>query len=65
MPSHRGAVLAVVADTDMVPTVYETGGLGPTDANHRDTLALIRLPFDSGARLTMFSVSNSVYGPPS
>ncbi|MGX9429633.1 MULTISPECIES: hypothetical protein [Bradyrhizobium] len=56
--------LAVLADADMVPTVYETGELGPADPNHRDTLAIIGLPLAAGARPTMIEVSNSVYGPP-
>jgi 6-phosphogluconolactonase (cycloisomerase 2 family) len=56
--------LAVLADTDMVPTVYETGELGPADPRHRDTLATIALPLAAGARPTMIDVSNSVYGPP-
>jgi 6-phosphogluconolactonase (cycloisomerase 2 family) len=56
--------LAVLADTDMVPTVYETGDLGPVDPRHRDTLATIGLPLAAGARPTTIEVSNSVYGPP-
>ena len=31
----------------MVPTVYETGQLGPVDSNHRDTLSIISLPIDN------------------
>ncbi|MGO1076275.1 beta-propeller fold lactonase family protein [Inquilinus sp. CA228] len=58
-----GSILAALSDTDMVPTVYETGDLGPADPRHRDTLSLI-----SGAegRLSArpLEVSNSTNGPP-
>jgi 6-phosphogluconolactonase (cycloisomerase 2 family) len=56
--------LAALSDTDMVPTVYETGELGPVDLNHRDTLSVIALPLDASRRPVAIEVSNSTYGPP-
>jgi 6-phosphogluconolactonase (cycloisomerase 2 family) len=56
--------LAVLSDTDMAPTVYETGELGPVDPNHRDTLSVVALPFDTSRRPAAIEVSNSTYGPP-
>jgi hypothetical protein len=59
-PQNR---LFVLSDTDMVPTVYETGQLGPVDPHHADTLAIIESP--SGmATPHLTGVSNSTYGPP-
>jgi 6-phosphogluconolactonase (cycloisomerase 2 family) len=56
--------LVVLSDTDMVPTVYETGDLGPVDPKHRDTLSLIALPFDEARAAVAVEVSNSTNGPP-
>ncbi len=55
--------LFVMSDTDMVPTVYETGLLGPADTNHGDTLSIIASPFDS-LKPGLTEVSNSTFGPP-
>jgi 6-phosphogluconolactonase (cycloisomerase 2 family) len=62
--STSNEFLAVLSDTDMVPTVYETGELGPVDPNHRDTLSIIALPIDASRRPAAIEVSNSTYGPP-
>lgn len=56
--------LAVLSDTDMAPTVYETGDLGPIDPNHRDTLSIIPLPVDPARNPVAIEVSNSTNGPP-
>ncbi|WP_455873337.1 hypothetical protein [Rhizobium yanglingense] len=47
----------------MVPTVYETGHLGPVDPYHTDTLGIIASPSGS-ATPGLTRVSNSTYGPP-
>lgn len=67
-PASAGAqdsprILAALSDTDMVPTVYETGDLGPADPRHRDTLSLISR---AEGRLTArhLEISNSTNGPP-
>ncbi|OHV76032.1 hypothetical protein LCM4573_15430 [Rhizobium sp. LCM 4573] len=48
----------------MVPTVYETGALGPADGENHDTLSIIALPLDAEAEPRHFAVSNSTNGPP-
>lgn len=62
-PAAGSETLFVLSDTDMVPTVYETGDLGPVDARHRDTLSIITSPAASRS-LASVDVSNSTYGPP-
>ncbi|WP_420963725.1 hypothetical protein [Brucella sp. IR073] len=56
--------LAVLSDTDMAPTVYETGNLGPVDPYHSDTLSIIPLPVDHGRGPVAIEISNSTNGPP-
>lgn len=36
--------ILVLSDTDMVPTVYETGQLGPLETQQTDTLSIVTLP---------------------
>ncbi|WP_173519488.1 lactonase family protein [Ensifer sesbaniae] len=63
--SETGAeTIVVLSDTDMVPTVYETGELGPPDSRHRDTLSIIRSPLSEASLVTQLEISNSTYGPP-
>lgn len=58
-----GGILAALSDTDMVPTVYETGDLGPADPDHRDTLSVVS--YDDGRFATRsLTISNSTNGPP-
>lgn len=57
-------MFVVLSDTDMVPTVYETGDLGPPDAKHRDTLSIITSPSSGAPVVTAVEISNSTYGPP-
>ncbi|SCW65762.1 6-phosphogluconolactonase, cycloisomerase 2 family [Rhizobium mongolense subsp. loessense] len=54
----------VLSDTDMVPTVYETGELGPPDAEHNDMLSIITSPQSGTPQVTQMEISNSTYGPP-
>ncbi|MER9564844.1 beta-propeller fold lactonase family protein [Mesorhizobium sp. M0571] len=54
----------VLSDIDMVPTVYETGELGPPDLDHRDTLSVVTSPAEKSRSIAMIEVSNSTYGPP-
>lgn len=63
LPQASPASLFVLSDTDMVPTVYETGELGPVDPNP-DTLSVISLPTDPSRPPVAVEVSNSTYGPP-
>jgi 6-phosphogluconolactonase (cycloisomerase 2 family) len=63
LSQQPGPALLVLSDTDMVPTVYETGDLGPVDPN-RDTLSVIPLPLDQSRAPISFEISNSTYGPP-
>ncbi|TJW78293.1 MAG: hypothetical protein E5X43_27895, partial [Mesorhizobium sp.] len=53
-----------MSDVDMVPTVYETGELGPPDPHNRDTLSIITSPTERSRSVAMTEVSNSTYGPP-
>lgn len=62
--SASSEVLAILSDTDMVPTVYETGELGPIDSKFRDTLSVTALPIDVSRRPSAIEVSNSTNGPP-
>ncbi|WP_085035488.1 beta-propeller fold lactonase family protein [Ensifer aridi] len=62
-PTKAEAIL-VLSDTDMVPTVYETGELGPLNAEHRDTLSIITSPLNEAPLVTAIEISNSTYGPP-
>lgn len=55
-------VLAILSDTDMVPTVYETGDLGPVERRYRDTLSILSL--EGGHAVRSAEVSNSTNGPP-
>ncbi|APO74527.1 lactonase-like protein [Rhizobium etli 8C-3] len=56
--------ILVLSDTDMVPTVYETGELGPLDAEHGDTLSIITSPSSDAPLVSPIKISNSNYGPP-
>ncbi|WP_292443492.1 beta-propeller fold lactonase family protein [Mesorhizobium sp.] len=56
--------ILVLSDTDMVPTVYETGDLGPSETVQKDTLSILGLPEDGAPSVTQIAVSNSTYGPP-
>ncbi|RVB75495.1 hypothetical protein EN885_18885 [Mesorhizobium sp. M6A.T.Cr.TU.014.01.1.1] len=60
---HGGAVF-VLSDLDMVPTVYETGELGPPAPHYLDTLSIITSPTERSRSVAMMEVSNSTYGPP-
>lgn len=60
---NSGAVF-VLSDVDMVPTVYETGELGPPEPHHLDTLSIITSPTERSRSVAMMEVSNSTYGPP-
>ncbi|RWD33705.1 MAG: hypothetical protein EOS48_29250 [Mesorhizobium sp.] len=63
-PQNHGGAVFVLSDADMVPTVYETGELGPPDPHHRDTLSIITSPAEQSRSVAMMEVSNSTYGPP-
>ncbi|MCR4265045.1 beta-propeller fold lactonase family protein [Nitratireductor sp. ZSWI3] len=56
--------ILVLSDTDMVPTVYETGELGPLETRQTDTLSIVTLADDGSPSATGVPVSNSTYGPP-
>ncbi len=59
----KGKLLVVACDTDMLPSAYLGGPLGPNVGP--DQLAVIRLDQPlSGARAATVPVSNSVTGPP-
>ncbi|TIU03554.1 MAG: hypothetical protein E5W39_14090, partial [Mesorhizobium sp.] len=60
----RGGIVFALSDVDMVPTVYETGELGPPDPHNRDTLSIITSPTERSRPVAMTEVSNSTYGPP-
>lgn len=64
IPSATAQTIVALSDTDMVPTVYETGELGPIDTNHRDTLTVITSPASGSHSITKVNVSNSTFGPP-
>ncbi len=62
--SSEAEAVYVLSDTDMVPTVYETGELGPPDMNSKDTLSVITSPLSPVPSVTGMEISNSTYGPP-
>ena len=63
-PRIEAQTILVLSDADMVPTVYETGQLGPPDPRHRDTLSIITSPLSEAPLVRQVEISNSTYGPP-
>ena len=60
----QGRYLVVASDTDMLPSAYINGKLGP--AAGADQLSVIQLgPSWEGKKIAAIPVSNSVIGPPS